>query len=101
MLLEEPAANDRGVSQRTMPKTDKKPDKVVSKWGGELVNFGKFLQKHDIPREDIARIFDVTPAYISMLAHGKATPGLALALNILRWTRKEGLPEFGPEDWGI
>lgn len=105
MLLNEPAANDSERIPMNEPKkkTNKisKVEKSTSKWGGDLGSFGLFLQKHDIARDKLAEIFDVTPAYISMLGHKKATPGLALALNILRWTRKEGLPPFGPEDWGI
>lgn len=73
-----------------------------TRWGGDLNPFGKFLQKYNFSREAIAQKFKVTPAYVSMLTHkGKATPGLQLALDILRWTREEGLPEFGPEDWGL
>jgi hypothetical protein len=72
-----------------------------NRWGGKLCPFGEFLQKYDVPRDVIAAKFDVTPAYISMLAHGKATPGLRLALDILKWTREAKLPAFGPEDWGI
>lgn len=92
-----------------MSKTEKKIKKEprhVSKWGGSLCPFGKFLQKIDIPRDTVAKLFKVSPAYISMLAHGKATPGLALALDIMRWTRKgaekgEFDQEFGCEDWGL
>lgn len=73
-----------------------------TRWGGDLNKFGEYLKKLNVSREAIANKFKVTPAYISMLTHkGKATPGLQLALDILRWTRAEGLPPFGPEDWGL
>lgn len=87
-------AKERPVKERVKPSR-------VSKWAGDLSDFGKFLSTHDIPREKVSSLFDVTPAYVSMLAHGKATPALKLSLSILRWTRKEGLPPFGPEDWGL
>lgn len=55
-------------------------------WGGELSRFGEYLKRHAVQRETIATGADVTPSYISMLAHGKARPGFALALRIQRWT---------------
>lgn len=37
-------------------------------------------------RKKIADGVEVTPSYISMLAHGNAKPGFGLALAIDRWT---------------
>lgn len=71
-----------------------------TKWGGKLNVFGKYCQAHNVNRMRFAERFDVTPAYISMLTHGnKTTPGFKLVMRILEWTRSEGLPPFGPEDW--
>ena len=57
-------------------------------WTGELSLFGKYLKKHKVNRGTIAKGLGKTPSYISMLAHGKATPGFKLALEIEKWTRE-------------
>lgn len=56
-------------------------------WSGDLSEFGLFLQAHSVERDRIAKAVGVTPSYISLLAHGKAKPGLQTAIAIERWTR--------------
>ena len=75
-------------------------------WTGKLSAFGKYLQKHEIGRETIAAAVEITPSYVSMLAHGKAQPGFGCALQIERWTTRtikiEGEPApFRCGDWGL
>lgn len=60
--------------------------KTVRGWGGELSNFGEWLKANKLERDAIAKEFDKTPAYISMLAHGKATPAFRLARDINDWS---------------
>lgn len=74
-----------------------------TRWAGNLNAFGTFCKRFNLSREAIAKRFDVSPAYVSMLTHvGKATPGLKLAMEIKRWTEESGFPEiFGPEKWGL
>lgn len=68
----------------------------------ELSAFGKFLSTNKITRDQAAKDLDVTPAYISMLAHGKATPGLKLAMDIYRWSARKKAPEaFSADKWGV
>ena len=73
-------------------------------WSGDLSPFGLFLQAHAVERDKIAKAVGVTPSYISLLAHGKAKPGLQTAIAIERWTRdnvqKDGRPVvFECEAW--
>ncbi len=75
-------------------------------WKGTLSRFGEYLQKHDVPRDAIAKGCVVTPSYISMLAHGKAKPGFGLARAIEAWTRAnvveaEGPAPFTCADWEL
>jgi len=68
----------------------------------ELSAFGNFLRKNTITRDQAAKDLGVTAAYISMLAHGKATPGLKLAMDISRWSARKRLTEvFTAEKWGV
>ena len=62
--------------------------KVARSWGGELSAFGAWLKANGLERDAVAKQFDVTPAYVSMLAHGKATPAFRLARDITAWSRK-------------
>jgi transcriptional regulator with XRE-family HTH domain len=55
-------------------------------WGGKLEKFGLYCKKHNIDREEISAAVRCTPSYISMFAHGKATPGREMAVNIEIWT---------------
>lgn len=64
------------------------PAKTGKAWSGELSNFGRYLKQNDVERERVATLFDITPAYVSMLAHGKATPAFALARRISDWTKR-------------
>lgn len=91
-----PASNDAKNGARGSSKLSAD---YATRWGGDLNTFGKFLLEHNINRQKFAQRFNITPAYVSMLTHGDRAPGLPLALDILEWTREEGLPEFGPEDW--
>lgn len=70
-------------------------------WNGKLSKFGKFCKDHELNREKLAKDLGVTPSYISMLAHGKAKPGGALAVEIQRWTAKNvgEKSAFLPENW--
>lgn len=62
--------------------------KTARGWSGELSPFGKWLKANGLERDAVAKQFDVTPAYVSMLAHGKATPAFRLARDINDWSRK-------------
>jgi len=57
-------------------------------WSGDLSEFGVFLRDNAVDRHTIASAINVTGAYISLLAHGKAKPGLQTAVAIERWTRE-------------
>lgn len=57
-------------------------------WTGDLSAFGAWLKANGLERDAVAKQFDVTPAYVSMLAHGKATPAFRLARDITKWSRK-------------
>jgi hypothetical protein len=57
-------------------------------WTGKLSRFGLYLQRYGVDRSKIAAGAGVTPSYISMLAHGKASPGFRAAVAIERWTTK-------------
>jgi len=76
-------------------------------WTGKLSKFGIYLQTHKLERDKVAKAAGITPSYVSMLAHAKATPGLALASRISAWTAAEVKDEKGEpapfrcEDWGL
>jgi len=76
-----------------------KPD-----WSGSLSKFGRYLKAHKIERETIAEGLDITPSYVSMIAHAKARPSFKLAMRIAVWTakhvKKDGQPApFPVESW--
>lgn len=82
------------------------PRQTGKGWSGELSKFGQFLKTNDITRKRLAELFDITEAYVSMLAHGTATPAFALALKISKWTKrgkKSGTltRAFTCDDWDI
>ncbi len=82
-----------------MTKDDDK--KAPTKWAGKLTAFGKYCAKHKLNRDDIAEGADITASYVSMLAHGQATPSFKLGARIASWTSKT-LGEknaFALEDW--
>lgn len=54
-----------------------------------FTEFGKYLSVRQISYATVAQDLGVTRSYISMLATGKATPGLALAGEIEDWTQGE------------
>lgn len=66
---------------------------------GNLSRFGEYLRAHSLDRETVAEVGDVTPSYVSMLAHGKASPGLKLARKIQRWTQANKPQAFTCMDW--
>lgn len=68
-------------------------------WGGNLSTFGRFLKKHKLTRDDVAKGLGVTPSYVSMLAHAKASPGFKLAGKIADWTKAKAPEEFALGDW--
>jgi len=70
-------------------------------WGGTLGKFGQYCKKREIDREKLAKAIGVTPSYISMFAHEKATPGREAAVNIELWTEQEfGVKSaFRCRDW--
>jgi transcriptional regulator with XRE-family HTH domain len=70
-------------------------------WAGELTTFGKYLQKQKLDRKTVAKALDISTSYVSMLAHGSATPAFKLALKFARWTKDKFGAEkcFGCEDW--
>lgn len=68
-------------------------------WAGELSAFGRFLKKHKLTRDEVAKGLGVTPSYVSMLAHGKASPGFKLAGAIAKWTKKSAPAEFALGSW--
>ena len=68
-------------------------------WAGELSNFGRFLKRHKLARDVVAKGLGVTPSYVSMLAHGKASPGFKLAGVIAKWTKKSAPAEFALGSW--
>jgi transcriptional regulator with XRE-family HTH domain len=75
-------------------------------WSGDLSLFGEYLKRHGVDRKKVADGVNVTPSYISMLAHGNAKPGFSLALAIDRWTlanvKADGEPApFTVYDWAI
>lgn len=74
-------------------------------WSGELSKFGRYLKVHKLEREAVAKGAEITPSYVSMLAHGKASPGFKLAARIEKWTSenvtgKDGQPKpFAMKEW--
>lgn len=53
----------------------------------KLTAFGKYLKKQKISAADAATQLDVTRSYVSALAVGSMTPGLHLAVDIMRWSK--------------
>lgn len=47
----------------------------------------KYLKEHAISCQEAADALDVTKQYVSMLALGSVTPGLALAYRVEHWSR--------------
>ncbi len=69
-------------------------------WNGKLSKFGKYCKDNELSREVLAKALEVTPSYISMLAHGKAKPGGRLAVAIQKWTEKNVIAgSFDCESW--
>jgi len=73
--------------------------KAPGSWSGNLSKFGKYLKKHGLTRDAVAVGADVTPSYVSMLAHGKASPGFKLAARISEWTKKNAPEAFELAAW--
>jgi len=69
--------------------------------GGTLSAFGTYLQTHKIERDAVAKALEITPAYVSMLAHGKATPAFKLARQVAAWTRQTFAAPFTCDDWDL
>jgi transcriptional regulator with XRE-family HTH domain len=53
----------------------------------KLTLFGKYLRDKNISAADAAFELGVTRSYVSALVSGAMTPGLKLAVEILRWSR--------------
>ena len=71
-------------------------------WGrGRSASSGNTCKEKEIDREEIASAIGVTPSYISMFAHAKATPGRSAAVDIEIWTeQKFGVKSaFRTRDW--
>jgi hypothetical protein len=66
-------------------------------WSGNLSKFGAYLRDYKIDRDTLARGVDITPSYVSMLAHGAATPSFMLAGRIEAWTRENARKPKGAE----
>ena len=66
-----------------------------------LSPFGEYLKTQGVDKKTAAKALDVTPSYVSMLAHGQATAGLKLALRVQKWTIETFGPTrvFRPEHW--
>lgn len=60
--------------------------------------FGKLCDDLKRTYRQVAKELKVTAPFVSMLAHGKATPGLAQALLIDDWAKKSGR-RCPPESW--
>lgn len=60
-----------------------KPEKPIA----NLTEFGKFLATRQISFQDAAIALLITRSYASMLAMGRATPGLFLAVQIEDWSK--------------
>lgn len=54
---------------------------------GDPTPFGRYLKKQKISTTDAASELDVTKSYVNALAGGYMTPGLKLALEIVRWSK--------------
>lgn len=66
-------------------------------WSGNLSKFGEYLKVYSIDRDTLAKGVDITPSYVSMLAHGAATPSFKLAGRIEKWTRENAKKPKGVE----
>jgi transcriptional regulator with XRE-family HTH domain len=64
--------------------------------GVTLGAFGIYLRKHHIDYDEVARTLHKTRSYVSMLAHGKATPAFRLAYQIERWLRERPSTSASP-----
>lgn len=53
----------------------------------KLTPFGQYLRAQKISAADAASALGVTKSYISALMLGSMTPGLKLAIEILRWSK--------------
>lgn len=76
---------------------------MASRGGGliRLGSFGIYLRDHKIDYDEVARTLHKTRSYVSMLAHGKATPAFRLAYQIERWLRDRSgdAAPFKMQDW--
>lgn len=52
--------------------------------------FGKLIDDLKLTYRQVAKELDVTPPFVSMLARGVATPGLAQALLLDDWAKEHG-----------
>ncbi len=84
-----------------MPKKNapKKTTRGPGVWTGKLSAFGRFLKTHALTRDAVASGLDITPSYVSMLAHGKARPGFKLAGAIASWTKSNAPEAFPLDSW--
>ena len=53
----------------------------------KLTPFGRYLKKKKISAVDAAAALGVTRSYVQALMTGAMTPGLKLAIEILRWSK--------------
>lgn len=51
-----------------------------------LTAFGKYLKRERISAADAAKELNITRSYVNALMTGAMTPGLKLAIEILRWS---------------
>ena len=55
----------------------------------KLTAFGRYLRDKKISTADAASELGITKSYVSALASGAMTPGLKLAIEIMRWSRED------------
>ncbi len=83
------------MPKKNAPKSTRGP----GVWTGKLSAFGRFLKTHKLTRDAVATGLEITPSYVSMIAHGKASPGFKLAGAIAAWTRANAPAAFELADW--